>query len=94
MTWAPVPDGSEFPIENLPFGVFRLRDDEPRVGVRIGDHVVDLVAAGIELDLTARPSLNPLIASGRGGACAIASANCCWKTSGPTCCTRSTTSRS
>ena len=67
MTWAPVPDGSEFPIENLPFGVFRLRDDEPRVGVRIGDHVVDLVAAGIDLELTARPSLNALMASGRGG---------------------------
>jgi fumarylacetoacetase len=66
-TWAPVAEGSEFPIENLPFGVFRLRDDEPRVGVRIGDHVVDLVAAGLELDLTARSSLNPLIASGRGG---------------------------
>jgi len=67
MTWAPVPDGSEFPIENLPFGVFRLRDDEPRVGVRIGDHVVDLVAAGLEPDLTSRPSLNALMASGRGG---------------------------
>jgi fumarylacetoacetase len=66
-TWAPVPEGSEFPIENLPFGVFRLRDDEPRVGVRIGDHVVDLVAAGLELDVTARSSLNTLIASGRGG---------------------------
>jgi fumarylacetoacetase len=66
-TWAPIPEGSEFPIENLPFGVFRLRDDEPRVGVRIGDHVVDLVAAGLELDVTARPSLNTLIASGRGG---------------------------
>ena len=48
MTWAPVPDGSDFPIENLPFGVFRPRDDEPRVGVRIGDHVLDLVAAGID----------------------------------------------
>ena len=67
MTWAPVPAGSEYPIENLPFGVFRLRDDEPRVGVRIGDHVVDLVAAGLELDFTARPSLNALMASGRGG---------------------------
>ena len=49
MTWAEVPSGSDFPIENLPFGIFRTRDTEPRVGVRIGDHVVDLVAAGIEL---------------------------------------------
>ena len=43
-TWAPVPEGSDFPLENLPFGIFRPRDEEPRVGVRIGDHVVDLVA--------------------------------------------------
>ena len=56
MTWAPVPEGSEFPIENLPFGVFRLRDDEPRVGVRVGDHVVDLVAAGTR----ARPHRSPV----------------------------------
>ena len=68
MTWVPVPAGSDFPLENLPFGVVRPRDQEARVGVRIGDHVVDLVAAGIELDLTARPSLNALMASGRGGA--------------------------
>lgn len=65
-TWVPVPDGSDFPIENLPFGVVRPRDEEPRVGVRIGDHVVDLVAAGIEPELTAAPSLNALMASGRG----------------------------
>ena len=38
------------------------------MGVRIGDHVVDLVAAGIDLEVTARPSLNALMASGRGGA--------------------------
>lgn len=68
MTWARVPEGSDFPLENLPFGIFRPRDQEPRVGVRIGDHVVDLVAAGFELDVTARPSLNMLMGSGRGGA--------------------------
>lgn len=66
--WVPVPAGSDFPLENLPFGVFRPRDAEPRVGVRIGDHVLDLVAAGLELDVSARPSLNLLAASGRGGA--------------------------
>ena len=67
-TWAPVPEGSDFPLENLPFGIFRPPDEEPRVGVRLGDHVLDLVAAGIDLDLTARSSLNLLMASGRGGA--------------------------
>jgi fumarylacetoacetase len=67
-TWVPIPEGSDFPIENLPFGIFRPRDEESRVGVRVGDHVLDLAAAGMEVDLTARPSLNTLMASGRGGA--------------------------
>jgi fumarylacetoacetase len=38
---------SDFPIQNLPFGRFR-RDgaDSPRIGVAIGDRVLDLQAAG------------------------------------------------
>ena len=38
--------GSDFPIQNLPFGVFRRRGaDEPfRGGVAIGDQVIDLAA--------------------------------------------------
>ncbi|MGA7295737.1 MAG: fumarylacetoacetase [Terriglobales bacterium] len=40
--------GSDFPIQNLPFGVFRRRDagTEARVGVAIGDCVLDL--SGLE----------------------------------------------
>ena len=64
-TWAPVPDGSDFPLENLPFGVARIGGNAPRVVVRIGDHVVDLVAAGIAVPLTDQPTLNALMASGR-----------------------------
>src|ERR1043165_2318462 len=33
---------SHFPLENLPFGVFQPRDAKPRVGVAIGDLIVDL----------------------------------------------------
>jgi fumarylacetoacetase len=33
---------SHFPLQNLPFGVFRLRAGAPRVGVALGDLVVDL----------------------------------------------------
>src|SRR5438132_6316460 len=36
--------GSDFPIQNLPFGVFQPKQDKPRVGVAIGDRVVDLSA--------------------------------------------------
>src|ERR1700756_43682 len=38
--------GSDFPIQNLPFGVFRLSaSEQPRVGVAIGDQIVDVSAA-------------------------------------------------
>lgn len=41
----PVPEGSHFPIQNLPYGVFRPKTGgAPRIGVAIGDHVVDLCA--------------------------------------------------
>jgi fumarylacetoacetase len=38
--------GSDFPIQNLPFGVFRRagRSEQPRVGVAIGDQIVDIAA--------------------------------------------------
>ncbi len=63
----PVPADSDFPIENLPFGVVRPRSGgPPRVVVRIGDHVLDLAAADIEPALTMQPALNALMESGRG----------------------------
>jgi fumarylacetoacetase len=65
-SWVPVPEGSDFPVENLPFGVVRPPGGAARVVVRIGDHVVDLPAAGIAPELTGAPTLNPLLASGRG----------------------------
>lgn len=37
-----VPVDSDFPLENLPFGVFKPREAAPRVGVALGDLVVDL----------------------------------------------------
>src|SRR5207247_7702395 len=33
---------SHFPIQNLPFGVFQPREGKTRVGVAIGDLIVDL----------------------------------------------------
>jgi fumarylacetoacetase len=69
-TWVDGAAGSAYDIDNLPYGVFVRGDDEPRVGVRIGDLVLDLapVAALDRLDLSpvlAAPSLNPLMAQGR-----------------------------
>jgi len=35
---------SHFPLENLPFGIFQPRQGKPRVGVAIGDLIIDLSA--------------------------------------------------
>ncbi len=42
-SWVPVPEGSHFPIQNLPFGLYQHPDGEERVCVAIGEHVLDLV---------------------------------------------------
>ena len=53
----------DFPIQNLPFGVFRRRGSKepPRGGVAIGDQILDLAAVG----LTTGPNLNILAGAGR-----------------------------
>jgi fumarylacetoacetase len=45
-SWVPGADGSEFPLENLPFGVFShaASGREPRIGVAIGGSVLDMKA--------------------------------------------------
>jgi fumarylacetoacetase len=66
---------SHFPLQNLPYGVFGTRKDpRPRVGVAIGDYVLDLAALEEEGMLAVAPSgtrvfdrasLNAFIALGR-----------------------------
>ena len=68
-SWVEGATGSAYDVDNLPYGVFSADDDRPRVGVRIGDQVLDVtpVAAGEMLDVHeafARDSLNPLMALG------------------------------
>ena len=41
-SWVAVPENSDFSIQNLPFGIFKTASLTPRVGVRIGDSVLDL----------------------------------------------------
>jgi fumarylacetoacetase len=50
--------GTDFPLQNLPLGVFRRRgsDDAPRPGVAIGDQVLDLAAAAAAGLLAAAPA--------------------------------------
>ena len=78
---------SDFPIQNLPYGVFSSKDGlAPRVGVAIGDYVLDLweleqdgrLDVG-ELGVFAAPALNPFMALGPkcGRAPVAGSASCC-----------------
>ncbi len=54
-SWVPVPPESHFPIQNLPYGVFRSGPGDPRphIGVAIGDLVLDLT------ELSLRQVLKP-----------------------------------
>jgi fumarylacetoacetase len=68
MTWLDLPPDSRFGLANLPYGVFSGRDgypSAPRVGVRIGDSVLDLLAA-LAAPVFGEPSLNAFMAQGRG----------------------------
>lgn len=42
-SWVEVPKDSDFPIQNLPFGIFKTKYLTPVAGVAIGNFVVDLV---------------------------------------------------
>jgi len=73
-TWLDVPLNSDFPIQNIPFGVFLTRDDVITIGTRIGNTAIDLGGLhqlgyfkGIDLtdDLFLQDSLNDFIADGR-----------------------------
>ncbi len=75
-SWVPVAADSDFPIQNLPYGVVSYADDERRrVAVAIGDHVLDLyeLAQARLLDagpldpetVLAVPTLNRFLALGR-----------------------------
>jgi fumarylacetoacetase len=64
--------GCDFPIQNLPFGVFRPAPGEPpRVGVAIGDQVVDVAAAGASFDGAAADGARACAASELNGLMAI-----------------------
>ncbi len=73
-TWLTVSDNSDFPIQNIPFGVFLTRDDIITIGTRIGDFAIDLGAlhqlgyfSEIPLtdDIFLQDTLNDFIADGR-----------------------------
>src|SRR6266700_79863 len=70
-----VPRDSHFPIQNLPFGIFQPKEGKRRVGVAIGDLIVDLSVLEelghfrspefLDRHLFADDSLNAFLALGR-----------------------------
>ena len=64
MTWIDTAEGTDFPIENLPYGAFSTGDGRPRIGVAIHDSVLDL-APVLDDPAFAEPTLNQFLAQGR-----------------------------
>jgi fumarylacetoacetase len=74
-SWLEVSPNSDFPIQNIPFGVFLTKDNIMTIGSRIGDFAIDLGALhqlgyfkGIDLtdDVFLQDRLNDFIAHGKG----------------------------
>jgi fumarylacetoacetase len=74
VSWLPVTEDSDFPIQNIPFGVFLTRDDVITIGTRIGNTAIDLGAlhqmgyfSEIPLtdDIFLQDSLNDFISDGK-----------------------------
>lgn len=73
-SWVDVPANSDFPIQNLPFGIFQTEGEGPRVGVAIGEQVLDLKSLHVlgylenlpfHAEDLATSSLNRIIARGK-----------------------------
>ncbi|MBO3737557.1 fumarylacetoacetase [Actinoplanes flavus] len=70
MTWLDIPAGHPFGVATLPYGVFHTAaDPHPRVGVAVGDQIIDLPAACRRLapelaGAVAGPALDTLLAAG------------------------------
>ncbi len=79
-SWLPsANDGhTDFPIQNLPFGVFSREGEARRGGVAIGDQILDVAAAlrlgllqGEAAQAASEPQLNRLMAMGLGASGAL-----------------------
>lgn len=73
-SWVSIPAGSDFPIQNLPFGIFLRKNSSPVAGVAIGEHILDLAYLNtngyfhtlhLSADIFIQPTLNEFLALGR-----------------------------
>ncbi|GAA4830168.1 fumarylacetoacetase [Algivirga pacifica] len=73
-SWVNVSKNSDFTLYNLPYGIFKTAKRSPRVGVAIGEEILDLTAVaalgymddlGMDVTVFDRPKLNDFIALGK-----------------------------
>jgi len=73
-SWIDVPEGNDFPIQNIPYGVFSKGESNKRVGTAIGAYVLDLAALGelgyfdnlkLEISVFESDSLNDFMSTGQ-----------------------------
>ncbi len=72
-SWVEVAPENDFPIQNLPFGVFARGTGADRIGIAIGDRILDVRAlaergwldAACDRGLLVAPKLNALLGAGR-----------------------------
>lgn len=74
-TWVAVPEGSDFPIQNLPFGIFKTADNpKPRIGIALGEMIIDVYVMaesgllgnrGFDLEILNDTTLNRFASLGR-----------------------------
>ena len=73
-SWIEVGKESDFPIQNIPFGIFRTPGGTARAATRIGDVVIDLQAlalqgfldgTGADREVFGYETLNPFISMGK-----------------------------
>lgn len=72
MTFIEISSDSDFPIQNLPYGIFSTKENpNPRVCTRLGDFVIDLAMLdeenlfGKQYNLFNQPSLNKFMSAGK-----------------------------
>lgn len=79
-SWIAVSSDSDFPIQNIPFGVFKTAEKSPRVATIIGDTVIDLDELakrgyfsdlGIDLTVFSQSYINDFMALGKKAARAV-----------------------
>lgn len=73
-SWVESAQGSLFPIQNLPIGIFSTEHKTPRAGIAIGDYILDLAVCfdkgfikieGVSENIFAQDSINSYLELGR-----------------------------